>query len=267
MPGEKIAVVTGAGAGIGASIAQAFAAQGYELVLVDSDQPSLAMIAEQLSVAGVRCLSRVVDVSDGIAIERLAGDIRKTFGRVDVLVNCAADKSGGRILELSEAAWDRSLAVNVKSIFLMTKALLDCLENSVAASIVNISSTAAMLGIPGMAAYCAGKGAVLALTRALAMELAPVGIRVNAICPASVQTASSEISITRRAGGDLANGLAQLSSYYPLGRIAQPEEIARVVTFLAGSESSFITGQSIAVDGGLSAQYAPSIGKNGVHVR
>jgi NAD(P)-dependent dehydrogenase (short-subunit alcohol dehydrogenase family) len=158
------------------------------------------------------------------------------------------------VAEATEEDWDRCFAVNVKGTFLCSKAAIPHLRDAGGGAIVNQGSVAGLVAVPNFAAYCAAKGAVVSLTRSMAIDLAPQRIRVNAICPGTVFTPLMEPMLRARGDGDLDAGLAKTLVKYPIGRLGTPEEIARVALFLSSDESSFMTGSIVTADGGMTAQ-------------
>jgi NAD(P)-dependent dehydrogenase (short-subunit alcohol dehydrogenase family) len=231
---ERIAIVTGGARGIGAAIAARFRAEGATVVIAD--------------VAGdvdhMRC-----DVSKRDDVEALVTNVLRQHGAIDVLVNNAAVSHVADVLELTEADFDRVIGINLKGSFLMlqacAKAMLAQVEKGRApGAIVNISSVNDTLAIPEIAAYCMAKGGVAQLTRAASIQLAPHGIRVNAIGPGSIMTDMLKWVMTDHAA------VNRIMSRTPMGRVGEPEEIAAIAAFLASKESSYITGQVIYADGG-----------------
>ncbi|MDT4982366.1 MAG: hypothetical protein QOG07_4245, partial [Pseudonocardiales bacterium] len=184
------------------------------------------------------------------AVDRAAAE----FGRIDVLYNNAGVNSAGSVADAAEDDWDRCFDVNVKGTFLFSRAVVPHLRAAGGGAIVNQGSVAGLVGVPNFAAYCAAKGAVVALTRSMAIDLAPDGIRVNAICPGTVFTPLMEPMLRARGDGDLEAGLAKTVVKYPIGRLGNPEEIARVALFLASDDASFVTGSIVTADGGMTAQ-------------
>jgi dihydroanticapsin dehydrogenase len=239
----KRAVVTGARANIGRATAIRFAGEGARLVLVDRD-PGIEETA-----AEVGALAVVADVADETGVEELFAAAIGQLGGLDVLVNNAAIQRVGSIVDFSVADWDETLGVNVRSCFLTSRAAVPHLRAAGGGSIVNTSSQVGLHGAPGATAYSASKGAIIAFTKALALELAGDGIRVNAIAPGWVDTEFNRPAITML-GGDAAHA-DLVSATIPLGRQARPAEIADGTLFLASDASSYMTGQVLAVDGGI----------------
>jgi dihydroanticapsin dehydrogenase len=240
----RTAVVTGARANIGGATARLFAEVGARVLLVDRD-PGVEETAAEIRAAGGDAASVVCDVSSPADVERLAGAV----DGLDVLVNNAAVHRVGPVAEFAVADWDETFAVNVRGSFLTVRALLPQLRSSTAAAIVNTSSQVGLHGAPGATAYSASKGAVIAFTKALALELAPDGIRVNAICPGWVDTPFNAPAIAMLGGPEAQARIVQES--VPLGRQARPEEIASATLFLCSDASSYMTGQVLPVDGGV----------------
>jgi NAD(P)-dependent dehydrogenase (short-subunit alcohol dehydrogenase family) len=178
----------------------------------------------------------------------------ETFGSLDILYNNAGVNSSGSVVDATEEDWDRCFAVNVKSTFLCCRAAVPYLSGSGSGAVVNQASVAALVGVPNFAAYCAAKGAVVALTRSMAIDLAPRRIRVNAICPGTVLTPLTEPLLRDRGDGDLEVGLTKTVVKYPIGRLGTPEEIASAALFLASDQASFLTGSILTADGGMTAQ-------------
>ena len=246
----RVAVITGGASGIGAAAARLFTAEGAAVAVLDRDGDGAARLVESLE--GHPALALAADVTDREAVESAMARAVATFGRLDVVYNNAGVPAGfGPVAELAVADWDLSLAVNVTGTLFCIQAALPHLRAAGGGSIVNQSSVAALVGIPGLAAYSAAKGAVVALTRALAAELAPEGIRVNAICAGTVDTPMIRPLLSARGQGDPELGAKLTAERYPIGRIGTADEIARAALFLASDESSFVTGSVITADGGM----------------
>ena len=250
----KVAVVTGAGSGIGRAAAALFAREGATVAAVDLAGAAAKETAEQIAAAGGRALAAVADVSDPGQVSRAFDGILRDLGRIDVLYNNAGVNSSGSVIDATDEDWDRCFAVNARGTFLCSRAAARPMVAAGGGSIINQGSVAAVVGVANFASYCASKGAVVALTRSMSVDLAPHGVRVNVICPGTVYTPLMEPMLRARGGGDLAAGLAMTVAKYPIGRLGTPEEIAAVALFLAGDASSFLTGSVITADGGMTSQ-------------
>jgi NAD(P)-dependent dehydrogenase (short-subunit alcohol dehydrogenase family) len=253
---NKGALITGAGTGIGRATALRFAQEGAKVVAqdvnADAAQETVQLIkkvaGEAASIGG-----DVTSSADAAAMVKMAVD---TYGRLDVLFNNAGIWRGGTILDISEDDWDRTMNVNVKGIYLVSKYAVQQMMRQEGGSIINAASVAALRGSPMSAAYNASKGAVLLLTKCMALDFGRYGIRVNCICPGVIDTQMADQLLTYRSLGDDDRKQALLETYearHTVGRFGQPEEVAKVVVFLASDESSFVSGAAWPVDGGLSA--------------
>jgi 3-oxoacyl-[acyl-carrier protein] reductase len=241
----RVAVVTGGGRGLGAAIAEELAAQGAAVAVADRDAELVRGTAERLVSGGGHATAHVADVVDPQQVAALFDEVLVAHDRLDVLVNNAGIGAVAPAEELSYEQWSRTLAVNLTGTFLCAQGAARHMLPAGRGVIVNIGSVFAASGMPMRAAYAASKHAVVGLTKALAVEWAARGIRVVAIDPAYVRTALDDAD--QRAGGYTA---ADIERRTPMGRYADPAEIARVVTFAASDAASFITGSEIAVDGG-----------------
>jgi 3-oxoacyl-[acyl-carrier protein] reductase len=241
----RIAVVTGGGRGLGAAIAEELAARGAAVAVADRDAGLAREMAERLLSRGARATAHVADVSDPQQVDVLFADVVEAHGRLDVLVNNAGIGAVAPSEELSYEQWSRTLAINLNGTFLCAQAAARHMLPGGRGVIVNIGSVFAASGMPRRAAYAASKHAVVGLTKVLAVEWAARGVRVIAIDPAYIRTALDDAD--RLAGGYSA---ADIERRTPMGRYADPAEIARVVAFAASDAASFITGSEIAVDGG-----------------
>jgi NAD(P)-dependent dehydrogenase (short-subunit alcohol dehydrogenase family) len=237
----KAALVTGASRGIGAAIARRFAAEGANVLNASLIEP----VYEDPALTSI-----IADVSAPDGAQRLVDEAAKRFGRLDILVNNAGVELEATIEHTSPDEWDRVMAVNAKGPFLCSKASLPHLRRT-RGVIVNIASVDAFWGEPELAAYCASKGAVLALTRCLALDHAGDGIRAVAICPGYVRTDLLEQFYDSQRDPEAAR--ASLTRKHPLGRICEPAEVASLATWLASDEAAFVSGQPYIIDGALTA--------------
>ncbi len=250
----RVALITGAGSGIGRAAAQRFAAEGCAVAVVDIAAGAANETADKIVADGGRAIAFGANVTLDTEVRVAVARTVEAFGSLDVLYNNAGVNSSGSIADAAEDDWDRCFAVNVKGTFLCSRAAVPYLAATGSGAIVNQGSVAALVGVPNFAAYCAAKGAVVALTRSMAVDLAPRRIRVNAICPGTVFTPLMEPLLRSRGGGDLEAGLAKTVVKYPIGRLGTPEEIASAALFLASDQASFLTGSILAADGGMTAQ-------------
>lgn len=256
MTTTPVCIVTGAADGIGWATSQCMAAVGWNVALLDLRAD---VVQARTQALGAAHLGHVCDVTDAISVQAAVAAVMTRYGRVDALVNNAgiADQPAGT-LQQSVEGFDRVLAVHLRGTFLMSQAVLAILQLQAAdtrgnrGAIVNIGSIASFGGIPGRNAYSAAKAGVLGMTRAMATEWARVGIRINAVAPGYVRTAL--VAELASKGAIDARAIAQRT---PLGRMAEPEEIAEVIEFLASRRASYITGATLSVDGGWSALGAP----------
>jgi len=238
----KVAAVTGGAAGIGKAAAEMFREEGASVVVLDRQQGE--------GMADITFLK--TDVGRKEEIEAAAESIKERFGRLDVLCNNAGVELSRDLLDMSEEEWDRVMDVNVKGMFLLCKHLLPLMIESGGGAVVNTSSISGILGWPSSSAYCTSKGAVVLFTKQLALEMGPHNIRVNAIAPGTTKT--SMIDRLLKDEEDLDATVELIRSRHPLGRFADPREIAAVMLFLASDEASFITGAVLPVDGGYTAK-------------
>lgn len=245
----KVAIVTGAGSGIGAETARLFDREGAFVVLAGDRPEDIAAVAAELSGEAVAVPA---DISDPHQVARLVDEAHWQFGRVDVLVNNAGIVLSADILSTEPEQWDRVFAVNVRGTYLCIRAVLPGMLAQGSGSIVNIASVAGHIGLHRRAAYSASKGAISALTRQVAVEYAGSGVRCNAICPGTIDTPMVAQAISLAPDPEAFR--AELHARTPIGRIGVPRDIANAALFLASDESSFVTGTEVFVDGGLVAR-------------
>jgi NAD(P)-dependent dehydrogenase (short-subunit alcohol dehydrogenase family) len=248
----KVALVTGAGSGIGQAAAVRFAEEGAAVGVLDLSAEAAASTVTLIEKDGGVALALTADVSDARQVGEAVDALAAEYGALHVLYNNAGVDSRGSVAVAEEANWDRCFAVNVKGTYLCSQAALRHMGEG--GAIVNQASVAALVGVPNFAAYCAAKGAVLSLTRSMAVDLAPRKVRVNVICPGTVYTPLMEPMLRARGDGDLELGLERTLVKYPLGRLGNPEDIANVALFLASDEAAFMTGAVVTPDGGMTAQ-------------
>jgi meso-butanediol dehydrogenase / (S,S)-butanediol dehydrogenase / diacetyl reductase len=247
----RVSVVTGAGSGIGRAIAGALSAEGSRVVLVDLDETKAKAAAAAL---GGDARAFKADVADPQSVAALHDFVNKEFGPLDILVNNAAIQVNKKIEDTSPEEWNRQMAVNVGGVFLCSRAFLPDLRKT-RGVIMNMSSVNGVFAEPYCAGYCATKGAILAFTKALAIDHGQEGIRVHAICPGYIDAGLAEGYFESQA--DPAKARAEAGTLHALGRIGRPEEVGRAAVFLASDDASFMTGSPLFVDGGFSAGLPP----------
>ncbi len=244
---NKVALVTGGGSGIGRAICQRFAREGAQVVAADIVEARAQETVALIQQAGGNARAVRADVSNWDEVQAMVQETLAAYGRVDILVNNAAIGSQNDILTYGPEFWDHVLAVVLKSVFLCSKAVLPNMLERRSGVIVNISSVNGLTGL-GDEPYSAAKAGVINLTKNLAITYGPRGVRANAICPGTVRT---PIWADRVAQDP--HIFEKLAAWYPLGRVAEPEDVANAALFLASDEASFVTGEVMLVDGGLMA--------------
>lgn len=250
----KVAVITGAGSGIGRATAELFAREGAAVAIVDIRSDPANEVADAITSAGGQAIGLAADVANDTQVQTMVAAVIAKFGPINILYNNAGVGSTGAVDIAEEVDWDRCFDINVKGTFLCSRAVIPSMLAAGRGSIINQGSVAALVGVANFAAYCAAKGAVVALTRSMSVDMAPRGIRVNVISPGTVYTPLMEPMLTARGDGDLAKGLALTVSKYPIGRLGNPEDIAAVALFLASDEAAFVTGSVLTADGGMTSQ-------------
>jgi NAD(P)-dependent dehydrogenase (short-subunit alcohol dehydrogenase family) len=260
LPGQT-AIVTGGGQGIGGATARRLAEEGASVLVVDLDRRVGEQNVETIRATGGTAEFFQADVGEHEPVRAMVERALARWGRLDILVNNAYQppERGGAV-EVSEQAWDRGMAVLVKALFLATKYAVPAMERGGGGSIVNLASVHGLLGAPGHLTYETGKAAVIGLTRQLATQYGPSGIRVNAICPGHILT---ERQIER--WDQNPSGLRFFEQQYPLRRCGRPVDIANAAVFLCSDEASFITGHTMVVDGGLTVQLQENLGVHLAH--
>lgn len=246
----KVAIVTGGATGIGLGSARALATEGATIVHFGIDRAPLAEAAAETGGIGIEG-----DVSSAASVAKLFDEVLSRFGRLDIVVNSAAIQPYGTVETMDEAGWDRTLAVNLKGIYLTSHHAVPLMRRSGGGAIVNIASVQAIACQTNVAAYVASKGAVLALTRAMALDHAKDSIRVNAVCPGSVDTPMLRYAASENLDGKTEDQvIASWGAAHPIGRVGSIEDVGNMVAFLAGPRAAFCTGGEYKVDGGLLAK-------------
>ena len=248
---NKTAIVTGAATGIGAATALAFGAEGAQVVLADINQADLDERVAEIQANGGKAIAVQVDVSQASQVQRLVEAAVAAFGGVDCLVASAGIQTYGTVVSTDEDTWERTLAINAKGVYLAARYCIPQMAKGGGGAIVNVASVQGLLSQPNVAAYSASKGAVIAMTRTMALDHAVDNIRVNSLCPGSVDTPMLRDSAQLFNPADPGGAIHDWGGLHALGRVAQPAEMAQVTLFLCSDAASFITGAAIVADGGL----------------
>ncbi len=243
---DKVVIITGGASGMGGATAQEFAKARAQVVIVDRNQALANQLANEMGAE-----VRIGDVSDSAFCSAVLEEIVQQYGRLDVLVNAAGIIVRASGEHTSDEQWNRIMGINVSGTFFMCRAAIKAMKTQGSGSIVNFGSIWGDLGAAGVAAYCASKGAVHNLTRALALEHARDGIRINAVCPGEVNTPMLQSERQEPVTLEL---LQRLADTVPMGRLANPVEIAHMVLFLASDKASYMTGSLVLVDAGFAAR-------------
>jgi NAD(P)-dependent dehydrogenase (short-subunit alcohol dehydrogenase family) len=248
---DQVAIVTGAASGIGAASSKLFAAEGAKLALVDQDEVGLGQVAAEIEAAGGQAITIAADVSSDERARAGVARVMEKWGRIDVLLTSAGASTGGTVDAIEEAAWDRTFAINVKGTYLWIHYAIVPMIAAKSGAIVTIGSQLAQSSPGKNAAYIASKGAIASFTKTIAVDHAHQGIRVNALMPGVIDTPMPAKSLKRYADPEAMKAFWKLR--HPMGRIGRPEEVAKAALFLASSDSSFVTGTLLFVDGGWTA--------------
>ncbi|CAN5762643.1 SDR family oxidoreductase [soil metagenome] len=248
---DQVAIVTGAASGIGAASARLFATEGARLALVDQDKEGLGQVAADIEAAGGSAIIVPADVSSDAEARAGVDRVIAKWGRIDVLLTAAGMSTGGTVDAIEEAAWDRTFAVNVKGTYLWIHYAIKPMIAARSGAIVTIGSQLAQSSPGKNAAYVASKGAIASLTKTIAVDHAPQGIRVNALMPGVIDTPMPANSLKRYADPEAMRAYWKMR--HPMGRIGRPDEVARAALFLACEDSSFVTGTLLFIDGGWTA--------------
>ncbi len=249
---EKVAIVTGGAEGIGRSVATAFAKEGARVAVADINKEQGTVTVDQIVKSGGKAIFVRTDVSDSSQVRNMVAETLQAFGRIDALCNNSGIVIYGDAAEMTEEDWDRVIGVNLKGTFLCSKYCIPEMLKVGGGSIVNIASVQALGSQARVAAYSASKGGIISLTHSIAVDFSAENIRVNAICPGTIDT-----PMVRRAAAlepDPDAAIRGWGKAHPIGRVGKPEEIAQAVLFLASEGASFITGAALVVDGGVMAR-------------
>ncbi len=246
-------VVTGGGSGIGKATAERFLAEGAKVAMIDVSEKNAREAVKKLKWKGYDPILLIGDVSNAKDVRRMVKKAQASLGSIDVLFNNAGILVEGTVEEVSERDWDRVMDVNVKGAFLMSKAVVPIMLKQNGGSIINNASCSGLVGDTNAIAYNASKGAVVLMTKCLALDYAKRGIRANCVCPGEIDTPMFRQEARARRL-PVEQYRKELSKNHPIGRLGRPEEIASAVAFLASDESEFITGTALSVDGGYTCQ-------------
>ena len=240
---DKVAFITGFGSGLGQAIAVLYAKEGAAVAGTSTTESKGLETVKMVEEAGGRALFRSGDVANSAQMKSIIDETVKQFGGLDIVVNSAGVRTNGSITEISEEDWDRTLYVNLKGAFVVSRLAIPEMIKRGGGVILHIAARSGMLGQAGLAAYCASKGGMITLTEAMAMDHAKDHIRVNCICPGPTRTPMVDTSTPDK--------LARYKTRVPLGRIGEPEDVAYAALYLASDEASFVTAAILPVDGGM----------------
>jgi NAD(P)-dependent dehydrogenase (short-subunit alcohol dehydrogenase family) len=247
----RVAIVTGAASGIGRATAHLLASEGARLILVDVDAAELSQTVRSLVAMNAMCAASPGDVSEEKTARRATAEALERFDGLDILVNNAGIAFMGTVLDTDPDDWDHVLSVNLRSVYLFSRAVLPEMRRRRKGVIVNVASEAGLIGFKSYAAYSASKAAIVNLTRSMALDHAPDGIRVNCVCPGSIETPLLTRFYAAQSDPDAARSVDQQE--HPLG-LGSPEDVANAIVFLASNRASYVTGHAFVVDGGYTAK-------------
>jgi NAD(P)-dependent dehydrogenase (short-subunit alcohol dehydrogenase family) len=246
----KVSIITGAGSGIGQASARLFADEGARVVVADIDLAAAGTTAEEIVRSGGEAVAEQVDVTDEAQTADFAARVTARFGRIDVLFNNAGIAGVGDVVETEPALFDRVMRVNVRGVYLMSRAVVPQMIKQKSGSIVNMSSGIAEIGLARRVSYAASKGAVLAMTRSMQVDLAPHAVRVNALLPGTILTPFVE-KYLRESYSDPEEGMATIRKRQLSQELGRPEDVAAAALFLASDESKFMMASALVIDGGM----------------
>jgi NAD(P)-dependent dehydrogenase (short-subunit alcohol dehydrogenase family) len=247
----KVAVVTGSASGIGQAIAELFAARGAEVAILDVDKDGAEKTHSTIARAGGRSSIELCDVTDATAVDECFDRVQRRLGRIDILVNSAGIAHVGNILNTDESDFDHLYRVNVKGVFLCSRAAVKDMLVQGGGVILNLASIASLIGLEDRFSYSMTKGAVLTMTRSIAVDYVKQNIRCNCVCPARIHTPFVDGFLAANYPGRETEMFRELSEYQPVGRMGRPEEVAALTLYLCSDEAAFITGQAYPIDGGV----------------
>jgi meso-butanediol dehydrogenase / (S,S)-butanediol dehydrogenase / diacetyl reductase len=251
---DRVTLVTGAGSGIGRTVACAFARAGARVIVTDLSRDGAESTAREIGRLGTEAVVRAMDVTSEADVTEAVADLTASVGPVSFLVNCAGVSSMAPFLELTEHDWDHNMNVNAKGVFLVSREVLRSMVARREGAVVSIASAAGKEGTPLLAHYSASKWAVVGLTQSVAREVAPFGVRVNAVCPGCVRTPMQDREVVwegRLRGMDPEDVRRSYIAHTPLGRLCETEDVADVILFLCSDKARFMTGQALNVTGGI----------------
>lgn len=248
---EKTALISGAGSGIGAAVAETFASQGAHVIVVDLDEAAGKAQAQKINAAGGSAEFLQCDVANAASCDAAAQQVLKDHGRLDVLVNNAGIGHVGTIFQTTAEDLDRMYQVNVRGVFNLSKAFIESMVERKNGSIINTASVGGVVGLYDRLAYCTTKYAVVGLTKCMALDHATAGVRVNCVCPGRVETPFVKARLAEYP--DPEKAYQEMSASQAVGRMGRPDEIAAAMLYLASDEAKFVTGSALVIDGGLSA--------------